>query len=538
MVQRWIFGAASMAILWTMLMVAFFEHRVNMNLSEIDNLKEQIAEMKLEKEKMQSDSTDVTPVLQAHTAYIKEMVEEQVADLKSAHTTAMTVHGTHQQERRLGGFHKSSATNARGVGCLEITAAAEFPMNSDSCSNSLPCPPCFIATALSADVDLEIVDCQSARIKSGLSMDASSATHVLELVFINMDAGNTLTIKGCVDTTCASPASTYVLGPLESVIGHCYTAGSSAITFPTARDTTTGLESHCPKGCDSTAPTDLTGSAFTNGLVTATGVTNLNKLGVNGPTSSGSISTAEWDFLASDTNVAALTKFIATSGTMACPKGCDAATPDDSAGSDFTNGMVTASLVSNINALGATTAYNALVKFLATSGTMACPKGCDAAIPDDSAASAFTNGMVTASLVSNINALGATTAYNALVKFLATSGTMACPKGCDDAAPDDSAGSAFTNGMVTTGKVAALNKIGTNSPSGGVDISTTEWDLLAGMTCSASAASSTAGDFTITPAGTFTADTGGGTGTQASVPHGTISVSAIANALSSICTTR
>merc|ERR1719201_3320429 len=116
---------------------------------------------------------------------------------------------------------------------------------------------------------------------------------------------------------------------------------------------------------------------------------------------------------------------------MACPKGCDAAIPDDSAASDFTNGMVTASLVSNINALGATAAYNALVKFLATSGTMACPKGCDAATPDDSAASAFTNGMVTASLVSNINALGATTAYNALVKFLATSGTMACPKGCD-----------------------------------------------------------------------------------------------------------
>lgn len=85
-------------------------------------------------------------------------------------------------------------------------------------------------------------------------------------------------------------------------------------------------------------------------------------------------------------------------------------------------------------------------------------------------------------------------------------GTGFCPEGCDAAQPSHlssaAAGATFTNGLVTASKVATLNNLGTAGPSATGGITQAEWDLLDGMTCSASAASATDSDIAVSAAGT------------------------------------
>lgn len=197
-------------------------------------------------------------------------LREQLAELKAAkepdalmfapaaisQEVDVTMTRVQRPERKLGGFMKSSTTNAKGVGCYEFSGGSEIDvdLSSATCKNSLPCPHCFVATSLSADINLDVSDCQAALIKSGLAMN-TGATHVLELVFINMDGNNKLTIRGCTQPTCTSPVNTYVLGPGESVVGYCYTGGASAINFPNGPTT-------CPAGCDAAAPVNREGATF------------------------------------------------------------------------------------------------------------------------------------------------------------------------------------------------------------------------------------------------------------------------------------
>jgi hypothetical protein len=207
-------------------------------------------------------------------------------------------------------------------------------------------------------------------------------------------------------------------------------------------------------------------------------------------------------------------------GVSHCPKGCDSTAPNDPSGSAFTNGMV---LAANIAAL---------TKFTATTGTMACPKGCDSATPQDTAASSFTNGMVTSSLID---------------ETVNIAGSSHCPSGCDAALPNDPSGSAFTNGMVTGTKVAALNSLGTHAPTTDGSISTAEWNLVANMACSSSAASAAHGDFTIAAAAQQNSvcvsplsDNGVGNpntcaSTRDNVNYGTITMTASANDVGNIC---
>jgi hypothetical protein len=139
--------------------------------------------------------------------------------------------------RRLGATKTivASASNTASSGCLSITAAESLVMSSTTCKNSKRCPTCVVATALSANVDLEIVACST----QALSNNAGSSSAVLsnkisEYTFINQDDAQTLTIKAAA-TASGTVLSQYALAPLESVVAYCvHTTGAQTniLHFP------------------------------------------------------------------------------------------------------------------------------------------------------------------------------------------------------------------------------------------------------------------------------------------------------------------
>jgi len=136
------------------------------------------------------------------------------------------------RKRRLVGFYEAGTTGS-GKACFSFSGATtEVDMNSDSCAASGKiCQGCFIATADSNDKVLEIIKCSTAKYKGGSAI--SGTGYILEIQIINADPDSTLTVKGCDDNVCTTPASTYVMNGKDSVVGFCYAGGSNALYFPT-----------------------------------------------------------------------------------------------------------------------------------------------------------------------------------------------------------------------------------------------------------------------------------------------------------------
>eukprot|EP00931_Biecheleriopsis_adriatica_P101759 TRINITY_DN76839_c0_g1_i1.p1 TRINITY_DN76839_c0_g1~~TRINITY_DN76839_c0_g1_i1.p1 ORF type:complete len:428 (-),score=75.65 TRINITY_DN76839_c0_g1_i1:172-1455(-) len=227
-------------------------------------------------------------------------------------------------------------------GCAIVTASAALVYSATpgsgttNCGSSgqVRCPTCVIGGSHSG-ITVTIQDCSTWE-KTSDSGDISD--EMIEFVFVNTDSAQALTIQARTGGG-TNVGNAYSLAPYESVVAYCYTGGSNRLFFPDSSESST----YCPKGCDATAPSDRSGTAFSSttnidqtnaaelnyiaaggswtadmgsdiaalaaqnwdtssaasnvySLAAVSG--NLVKLGQNGPTTSGSISTPEWDLAA------------------------------------------------------------------------------------------------------------------------------------------------------------------------------------------------------------------------------------------------
>eukprot|EP00747_Dinoflagellata_sp_TGD_P131774 gnl/TRDRNA2_/TRDRNA2_175014_c0_seq2.p1 gnl/TRDRNA2_/TRDRNA2_175014_c0~~gnl/TRDRNA2_/TRDRNA2_175014_c0_seq2.p1 ORF type:complete len:209 (-),score=42.64 gnl/TRDRNA2_/TRDRNA2_175014_c0_seq2:56-682(-) len=87
--------------------------------------------------------------------------------------------------RSLGGFKSgivAGASNTEKSGCITLSATEDFDMNSATCKNGNRCPPCFIASGHSTDIELSVVKCSTGRMSSAVAMQA---TDLMAITFVN-----------------------------------------------------------------------------------------------------------------------------------------------------------------------------------------------------------------------------------------------------------------------------------------------------------------------------------------------------------------
>lgn len=169
--------------------------------------------------------------------------------------TVSSSHAGTEPGRRLSGLFKAATTMATGVGCKGYaTSDTAVDLNSATeCDNTI-CPDCFYwDLGTPADVSVTFSNCHTSRWGSYIMGSAPLGTAIRSFTFINKMTANKVTIT---DGT-----NTYVLPAKTSVVAYCHTGGATLL-FPYNPKVDQG----CPKGCDDTTPSDISGTAFANAV--------------------------------------------------------------------------------------------------------------------------------------------------------------------------------------------------------------------------------------------------------------------------------
>jgi len=209
---------------------------------------------------------------------VPAMGAEQAED-SDGQATRLRLRSSSTRSRKLAGYY-AVGTSGSGVACASFTGAAtEADLSTSSCLGaSTACSGCFIALDDGNDKVLEIIKC--AQFKAGRGSPDTS--HMVEIMVMNSDPDHTLTVKGCADSYCALPASTYQLSGGDTVVGFCYAGGSNKIYFPTRVFQTTSTYNFAGKtiaDLGSVTTADLNGGTIDNMDITVGAAKTLNVSG-------------------------------------------------------------------------------------------------------------------------------------------------------------------------------------------------------------------------------------------------------------------
>lgn len=202
---------------WSLLLVGFLEQRMA---GQVRELQTEVAEMKA----MKADEDQVLAAAPSMIAATKSQNEPGAEVPPGIVQKSADPQGP--SKRKLGGFRSSATSNAVGVGCMSFSSASTFEVDTDTCADSLRCPPCFISTG--GAITVKIVDCDDFYVKTGTAL---AATQIVEVMFINGGSGS-LTIESRQTNAAGTLKSSFVLPIKEHVVGVCYGGSAGVMHFP------------------------------------------------------------------------------------------------------------------------------------------------------------------------------------------------------------------------------------------------------------------------------------------------------------------